>query len=107
MSFHSKLNLNNFMFYDLVTKDVLNYVWSENNGDIKSSSFVTCYVDFLTKSLKENPSLKEIILWSDGCTYQNRFNSEIPISYMKSPTRTKSNDTKRMSPLLCQFGTSP
>ena len=74
MFFHSKLNLHNFTFYDLLTKDVLNYVWSENNGDIKSSSFVTCYVDFLTKSLEGNPSLKEIILWSDGCTYQNRCN---------------------------------
>ena len=73
MFFHSKLNLHNFKFYDL-TLDVLNYIWSENNGDIKSSSFVTCYVDFLTKSLEENPSLKEINLWSDGCTYQNRCN---------------------------------
>ena len=74
MFFHSKLNLHNFMFYDLLTKDVLNYVWSENNGDIKSSNFVTCYIDFLTKLLEENPSLNEIILWSDGCTYQNRCN---------------------------------
>ena len=74
MFFHSKLNVHNFTFYDLLTKDVENYVWSENNGTIEASNFTTCYIDFLCKAIEQYPSLSEITLWSDGCGYQNKCN---------------------------------
>ena len=72
MFFHSKLNVHNFTFYDLKTKDVLNYVWPEVSGDIEAPNFTTCYIDYLTKVLENNPLCSQIIIWSDGCTYQNR-----------------------------------
>ena len=74
MFFHSRLNLHNFTFYDLKTREVLNYVWSENNGDIESNNFTTCYINYLTTLVSNNPGVEKIILWSDGCTYQNRCN---------------------------------
>ena len=74
MFFHSKLNIHNFTFYDLKTKVVLNYVWPEVSGDIEAPNFTTCYIDYLTNVLENNPSCSQIIIWSDGCTYQNRCN---------------------------------
>ena len=74
MFFHSKLNVHNFTFFDLLTRDVENYVWSENNGDIKASNFTTCYIDFLSKAIEQYPSLSNITLWSDSCGAQNKCN---------------------------------
>ena len=74
MFFHSRLNLHNFTFFDLKTREVLNYLWSENNGEIESNCFTTCYIDYLTKLVVAHPEVKKIVLWSDGCTYQNRCN---------------------------------
>ena len=68
MFFHSKLNIHNFTFYDLKTKVVLNYVWPEVSGDIEAPNFTTCYIDYLTNVLENNPSCSQIIIWSDGCT---------------------------------------
>ena len=72
MSFHTKLNLHNFTFYDLKTREVLNYVWFEVHGELAASNFATCYIDHLSKLVEQNPAVKNVILWSDGCTYQNR-----------------------------------
>ena len=72
MFFRTKLNLHNFTFYNLVTRDVINFVWSETNGDLKSSSFTTIYIEYLTQLFEKNPKISTIILWTDGCTYQNR-----------------------------------
>ena len=74
MFFHSRLNLHNFTFFDFKTGEVLNFLLSENNGDIESNCFTTCYIDYLTKLVVAHPELRKIVLWSDGCTYQNRSN---------------------------------
>ena len=34
-----ELNLHNFTFYNLKNKDVMNYLWSEVNGDLEVSNF--------------------------------------------------------------------
>ena len=70
MFFHSKLNLHNFTFFNLVNKDVMNYIWTEVNGEIKSSNFTSCYVDYLRNLIKSIPTLEN--MWSDGCSYQNK-----------------------------------
>ena len=72
MFFHSKLNLHNFTFYDLESRDVLNFVWTEVNGELESSNFTSCYVDYFNSLLERHPDVRKIIFWSDGCTYQNR-----------------------------------
>ena len=74
MFFHTKLNLHNFTFYDLKTREVLNYVWCEVHGELEASNLTTCYIDYFSKLVEQNPAVKNVILWSDGCTYQNRCN---------------------------------
>ena len=74
MFFHSKKNLHNFTFYDLHTKDVQNFLWSESMEKSKVSNFTMCYIEYLMRVLEENPSLINITLWSDGCGYQNKCN---------------------------------
>ena len=76
MFFRTKLNLHNFTFYNLVTRDVINFVWSETNGDLKSSSFTTIYIEYSTQLFEKNPEISTIILWIDGCTDQNRCHDE-------------------------------
>ena len=51
MFFHSKLNVHNFTFFDLKTKDVMNYLWTEVNGLIESDKFISCYKDYLNDLL--------------------------------------------------------
>ena len=60
------------MFYNLVTKDLINFVWSEINGDLKSSSFATIYIDYLTQLIQGSPDISTIIISTDGCPHQNR-----------------------------------
>ena len=46
MFFHSKLNVHNFTFFDLKTRQVMNYVWLEVNGDLEASNFTSCYINY-------------------------------------------------------------
>ena len=48
MFFRSKLNLHNFTFYDLKSRKVVNYLWSEVNGLIEAANFTSCYIDYMT-----------------------------------------------------------
>lgn len=52
--------------FNNVTHEVTCYVWHE--GEV--NKFSSCIVDYIEKNY--NKEVKEIILWSDGCTYQNR-----------------------------------
>ena len=72
MFFHSKLNLHNFTFYDLKTREVMNFLWNETNGEIESNNSTSCYIAYLEELIEAHRNAKKIILWSDGCTYQNR-----------------------------------
>lgn len=66
--YKTKLCLHNFTVYDLNTKDVQCYVWHEGEGGLTANEFSSCIVDFLrTKS-----GFDKIIIFSDGCPYQNR-----------------------------------
>ena len=76
MFIRSKLNLHNFTFYNLFDKDVLNFLWSEVNGDLEASSFTSCFVSYLELLMEKYPSATVIVFWTDGCPYQNR-NAEI------------------------------
>ena len=74
MYFHTKLNLHNFTFYDLKSHEAVNYLWSEVNGETEANNFVSCYIKYLEELVEINPNVKNVILWSDGCTSQNRCN---------------------------------
>lgn len=68
--FKTKLTVHNFTIYNPKTQDGLCNLWDESEADLQSSVFTTMIVAYLEDlPLQEGD---EIILWSDGCTYQNR-----------------------------------
>ena len=70
--YKTKLSSHNFTVFNLKTHHVACYWFSEDqNAELKASTFVSCIIDYLQKNcLTENKI--PIVLWSDGCTYQNR-----------------------------------
>ena len=72
MFFRSKLNLHNLTFYNLKDKEVMNFVWSEVNCGLDTSYFTTCYISHFNGILVKYPAVSTIILWTDGCGYQNK-----------------------------------
>ncbi|CAH1110485.1 unnamed protein product [Psylliodes chrysocephalus] len=68
--YKKKLNVHNFTMYNLQTHEVVCYWFEETATDLVASSFASCIVQTLSKILSDN--LLPVILWSDGCNYQNR-----------------------------------
>lgn len=67
--YKSKLKNHNFSIYDLKSTDCTNNWWNEADGGMDSSMFTTCAIDFLDENCNDD---LPIIIWSDGCGYQNR-----------------------------------
>lgn len=70
MYYKTKLNLHNFITYNLATKDVKCYWWDETVSDLQASSFATCIVDSIKSILQKE--LNPVVIWSDGCGSQNK-----------------------------------
>ncbi len=68
--YKTKLCSHNFTVYDLDSRKTVCYWFDETAADLSSSTFVTCIIEHLEKYCQE--PCGPIILWSDGCTYQNR-----------------------------------
>lgn len=70
MYYKQKLQVHNFTVYELnEPKNVCLYVWNETEGGVTANEFTSCISHYM-RSVPE--SFKEIVLISDGCTYQNR-----------------------------------
>lgn len=54
------------------TKDVTCYFWHEGQADLSGNSFASCIANYIENILAKDNHVKHIILYSDGCTYQNR-----------------------------------
>ena len=67
--YKTKLACHNFTIHDMKNRDVICYFWDETQGDLSANSFASCLFDYI-ESLDN--SIKEIIIHSDSCTYQNR-----------------------------------
>lgn len=76
--YKTKLCVHNLCFFNLQSKDGYCYVWNETEGGINAEEFATIYANFLeTKvlpqiSTNQGSELPKVILYSDGCSYQNR-----------------------------------
>lgn len=67
--YKTKLSVHNFTLYDMNTHVCRNYWFNESEGDLSASTFASCVIDFIKdKCTQKIP----IILYSDGCSYQNR-----------------------------------
>ncbi|KAJ8884652.1 hypothetical protein PR048_016510 [Dryococelus australis] len=71
------------------TKEVCCYWWDESEGETKATIFTCCVAHFLEVEIaawtQEKP--KHIILWSDGCVYQNK-NKTIANALLQLATKT-------------------
>lgn len=72
--YKTKLCVHNYTIYNLKTHSVVCYWWNESEGELKASNFTSCLLDFLRELMSNWPeeSPKVIIIWTDGCGYQNR-----------------------------------
>lgn len=70
--FKTKLAVHNFTIYNLGTDDVTCYWFDETTCDLKATTYASFFVDYVTKVLDEDA--KDIVIWTDGCTSQNRNN---------------------------------
>lgn len=68
--FKLKLAIHNFTIYDLNSHDVMNFWFDETESCLSASTFASFVVDYVTKLLEE--SSRTVIIYSDGCGYQNR-----------------------------------
>lgn len=67
--YKTKLAVHNFTIYDMDTHVCRNYWFNETEGELTASIFTNFILDFIKdKCTKKIP----IILYSDGCCYQNR-----------------------------------
>ncbi|XP_063590497.1 uncharacterized protein LOC134767429 [Penaeus indicus] len=73
MYYKTKLQLHNFTLFNLDSKKQgYCYIWNETEGDLKSEVFSYLQYHHFETIILENPNLQELVIWSDGCGYQNR-----------------------------------
>lgn len=68
--FELKLTAHNFTFYNMVTQDAMAFWFDETQATFGASMFASCLCSYTTELLDQ--SLNTVILYSDGCGYQNR-----------------------------------
>ncbi|XP_039295862.1 uncharacterized protein LOC120354035 [Nilaparvata lugens] len=67
-----KLSVHNMTFFNLETKDGYCFLWNETEGGLSSNEFGTIISSFVLSLLPLPTDKEKIILYSDGCAYQNR-----------------------------------
>ena len=72
MYYKTKYQLHNFTFYIMKTKDGYCYCWDEINGNLSSGVFAHIQHKDFSKVLQESTHIEKLIVWSDGCGYQNK-----------------------------------
>lgn len=60
----------NFTMFNLITRQCTCYWFTETAADLTASTFASFVIDYLERHCL--PKQKPIIIFSDGCTYQNR-----------------------------------
>ena len=72
MYYKTKLQVHNFTCFNLGNKYGYCYTWEEHEGDLSAEVFAHIQFQHFAKLLDTNPNIEKIVVWSDGCRYQNR-----------------------------------
>lgn len=74
MYYKTKLIVHNFTIYNLQTKEAYCFLWNEAEGQTTAQEFTSILIYFLEDKVvpKAKETGKIIILFSDGCSSQNR-----------------------------------
>ncbi|OXA53554.1 hypothetical protein Fcan01_11539 [Folsomia candida] len=67
--YKTKLVVHNFTIYDLKSHDARCCLWDESEGELVASVFATCLIKYIEEKFTDD---LPIIIYSDGCTNQNR-----------------------------------
>lgn len=67
--YKTKLCCHNFTVLNLANQESVCYWFEETQADLSANTFASCLTDFLSQKCDLS---KPIIVWSDGCTNQNR-----------------------------------
>ena len=67
-----KLSVHNFTIFNLGTKEGFCFLWNETEGGLSSNEFSTIISHFVLSQLPLPEGKEKIVLYSDGCSYQNR-----------------------------------
>lgn len=73
--YKTKLCVHNFTTFNLKNKEVNCYLWHEAEGGLEANIFASIITKHLFQFLEKEPSTKKIVIYSDGCGYQNRNNT--------------------------------
>lgn len=70
--YKQKLCCHNFTIYNLVNNQAVCYWFNETVADGQASVYASCLIDYLEGQLLTQEVKRPIIIYSDGCTAQNR-----------------------------------
>ncbi|XP_022197121.2 uncharacterized protein LOC111054395 [Nilaparvata lugens] len=69
--FKTKLVCHNFSIYEMKSHFAKSFWFNETQADLSASTFASCVIDFLENRWNKDEKTP-IVIWSDGCTSQNR-----------------------------------
>lgn len=73
LDYKTKLNVHNFIFLDLKSRDGYCYIWDESAGSVTASEFASIICQFIVAHVKlDVKSDQKLIVYSDSCTPQKR-----------------------------------
>ena len=70
--YKTKLCVHNFTIHNEANGNVTCYLWNESEGGLDGDVFASMISDHVTAFINSNPTCTRLILYSDGCCYQNR-----------------------------------
>lgn len=88
--FKTRLKVHYFTIYNLKNHECCNYWWSEAEGRLCSSVFATIIIKHLREYYRDDLP----IIWSDGCSYQNR-NSILSNALLQYAVQQKKGVTQK------------
>ena len=77
MFYTTKLQVHNFTLFSLDTSAGYCNVWDGCNGGLISDIVVWLQYQHFNAFLEANRDIKTLIIWSDGCGYQNNWNATV------------------------------
>lgn len=72
MYYKTKLGVHNYSFFNKATKEGNCVFWNETDGNVDGRAFVSVQQRHFRRFLNENPNVRGLVIWSDGCNKQTR-----------------------------------
>ncbi|GFR82644.1 hypothetical protein ElyMa_005957300 [Elysia marginata] len=73
-------------YYELKSKQAFNYVFDETNEDMSSHMFAYLHYKHFKNFLNDKPVTKKLMIFSDGCGYQNKCTNVSNASFLRLAT---------------------